>query len=154
MSLDFIRDGSGQPRYIDSNPRLAETGNALASGVNLPELLVRVSSGDAPSGCLVGLAGIRTFMGVQGLLRAASETSSRRQVARTVADLVRHRGWFAGGSEELTPGAHDALSMAPLAIVGGALLVSPRTWAKFSSTTVNAYAATTEVVRFVRGAAG
>jgi hypothetical protein len=67
---------------------------------------------------------------------------------------VRHRGWFAGGSEELTPGDHDALARVPLALVGGALVVSPRAWTKVSSTTVKANAATPAVVRFVRGAAG
>jgi len=148
MSLDFITDANGQPRFIDSNPRLAETGNGLASGVNLPELLVLVSLGREPAQCHVGRAGVRSFMAIQGLLKAAKTTSSRRSVIRTVADLVRHRRWFASGSEELTPTRDDLRSLLPLAVVGSVLLAQPQAWKAFSSSTVKAYAATPEVVAF------
>ncbi len=46
LSMGYIVDRTGQPWYIDSNPRLAEPGNALVSGINLPDLLVRVSLGE------------------------------------------------------------------------------------------------------------
>ena len=45
LSIDFLLDAAGIPRYIDANPRLAEPGNALAAGLNLPEILARVSLG-------------------------------------------------------------------------------------------------------------
>lgn len=149
LSLDFIADANGQPHYIDSNPRLAETGNGLAAGVNLPELLVVVSLGQATPGCLVGATGVRSFMGIQGLLKAAQTTGSRRGVIRAARDLVRHRASFASGSEELTPTRHDLRSLLPLSLVGATLVASPRMWRAFSSSTVKAYAATPEVVAFV-----
>jgi hypothetical protein len=40
LSIDYIVNRRGEPNYIDSNPRLAETGNALAAGLDLPDLLV------------------------------------------------------------------------------------------------------------------
>jgi len=150
MSLDFILDAGGRPHYIDSNPRLAETGNGLAAGVNLPELLVRVSLGQAPRECRVGSSGVRSFMGIQGLLKAAKSSGTRRQVVRTIRDLVRGRGVFTHGSEELTPTRKDLRSAVPVALVAGALLVQPRLWRKLSSSTVDAYAATPAVVAFAR----
>jgi predicted ATP-grasp superfamily ATP-dependent carboligase len=150
LSLDFIMAPDGEPRYIDSNPRLAETGNALAAGVNLPELLAEVSLGREPSGCLVGRPGIRTFMGIQGLLQAAEKSGSRRSVARAILGLTRHRGRFAGGSEELTPSQNDLCALLPVVLTSAALLVNPKMARTFSSFTVDAYAATPQVVRFVR----
>jgi biotin carboxylase len=77
LSIDYIVDSHGEPKYIDSNPRLAETGNALAAGLNLPELLVQVSMGERPSERPVEASGVRSFMGIQGLLRAARDSNSR-----------------------------------------------------------------------------
>jgi len=69
---------------------------------------------------------------------------------RAMADLWAHTGCFRGGTEELTPLAGDLRALVPLALVGGALTVSPRAWKALSSSAVNAYAATPLVVDFVR----
>lgn len=151
LSLDFILGADGQPRYIDSNPRLAETGNALAAGVNLPKLLVDVSLGLEPAGCLTGRPGVRTFMGLQGLLQAGA-TGSRRSILRTVAELLGQHGRFSGAAEELSPVWRDPPSLVPLAVVGAALLARPANWRGISSGAVQSYAATPAVVRFVRAA--
>lgn len=150
LSLDFITDANGGPRYIDSNPRLAETGNALAAGLNLPELLVQVSLGREPIRCLTGKPGVRSFMGIQALLKTAETSASRCAVTRTLAELVAQRHRFTIGTEELTPANGDRRALLPLAAVAGALLANPRSWKRFSSTTVKAYAATPGVVQFVR----
>jgi predicted ATP-grasp superfamily ATP-dependent carboligase len=150
LSIDYILDQDGVPRYIDSNPRLAEPGNALVTGINLPELLVRVSLGEHPPRRDLDTPGVRSFMGIQALLRAARDTGRRRNVMRAMLDLARRRGIFAQGTEELTPARKDLRSLIPLAAVGTALLADPGLWKRFSGTTVNAYAATAEVVRFVR----
>jgi predicted ATP-grasp superfamily ATP-dependent carboligase len=149
LSIDYIVDTDGEPKYIDSNPRLAETGNALAAGLNLPELLVQVSLGQHPPVHDVGAPGIRSFMGIQGLLRAARDGGRRRDVVRAVIEIAGRRGVFAQGTEELTPAANDGRSLIPLIAVGSALLAKPSLWKRLSSATVNAYAATPEVVRFV-----
>lgn len=153
LSIDYIRDSEGMPRYIDANPRLAETGNALAAGINLPALLVQVSLGQHPQGHDLEAPGRRSFMGIQGLLRAARDGRTRRAVIRTLADLALRRGVFAHGTEELTPIAHDLRAVIPLLALALALLIRPALWQRFSQATVAAYAATPAVVRCV-GAQG
>lgn len=154
LSIDYVVDGEGTPRYIDSNPRLAETGNALATGLNLPELLVRVSLGEHPSEHPRGGPGVRSFMGIQGLLRAARDDGSRRAVLRAGLDLALHRGVFARGSEELTPVSDDPRALIPVAAVAATLMIKPTQWEQLSSATVRAYASTPTVVQFVRAAPG
>lgn len=149
LSIDYIVDSEGVPRYIDANPRLAETGNGLAVGVNLPELLVAVSLGQSAALRDVETEGVRSFMGIQALLRAARDSGPRGGVARVMFDLARHRGIFAQATEELTP-FDDLPSAVLLAAVGMALLVRPSLWQHLSSSTVKAYAATPRVVAFVQ----
>ena len=90
LAVDYIVDAEGTPRYIDANPRLAEPGNALAAGLNLPELLVRVSLGESPPLAPASPPGVRTHMGVQGLLRAARD-GGRAGVLRAAIDLARRK---------------------------------------------------------------
>ena len=149
LSVDYIVDSHGEPKYIDSNPRLAEIGNALAAGLNLPELLVQVSMGQRPSERRFEAPGVRSFMGIQGLLRAARDSDSRWQLVRTIIDLALKRGIFADGTEELTPVTSDARALIPLAAVASVLLIKPSRWEQLSLATVNAYAATPQIVRFV-----
>ena len=150
LSIDYILDRRGEPNYIDSNPRLAETGNSLAVGLNLPELLVRISLREKLTECRIDTTGVCSFMGIQALLRAARDTGSRWQVVRNLADLVLRRGVFANGTEELTPLRSDALALIPLAAVAGALIIKPSFWKRLASATVDAYAATPLVVQFAK----
>jgi hypothetical protein len=150
LSIDYIVDRGGEPNYIDANPRLAETGNALAVGLNLPELLVRISLREKLAECRIDTAGVCSFMGIQALLRAARDTGSRWRVARSLADLVLRRDVFANGTEELTPLRSDALALIPLAVVAGALMIKPSFWERLASATVEAYAATPQVVQFAK----
>lgn len=152
LAIDYIVDAEGTPRYIDANPRLAEPGNALAAGLNLPELLVRVSLGERPPPAAASPPGVRSHMGVQGLLRAARE-GGRAGVLRAATDLARHRGLYAASQEELTPTVGDPRAALPLALVGGAMLVNPEWWRRFASATISAYALTPEVLAFMREAA-
>ena len=152
LAVDYIVDAEGTPRYIDANPRLAEPGNALAAGLNLPELLVRVSLGECPPPAPASPPGVRTHMGVQGLLRAARD-GGRADVLRAAIDLARRRGVYASSEEELTPTAGDARAALPLALVGGAMLVNPGWQRRLASGTIDAYALTPAVLAFMREAA-
>ena len=151
LAVDYIVDAEGTPRYIDANPRLAEPGNALAAGLNLPELLVRVSLGEHPPPAPASPPGVRTHMGVQGLLRAARE-GGRAGVLRAATDLARRRGIYAASDEELTPTVGDPRAALPLALVGGAMLVNPDWWRRFASASIDAYALTPAVLAFMREA--
>jgi biotin carboxylase len=152
LAVDYIVDAEGTPRYIDANPRLAEPGNALAAGLNLPELLVRVSLGEHPPLAPASSPGVRTHMGVQGLLRAARD-GGRADVLRAAIDLARRSGVYASSEEELTPTAGDARAALPLALIGGAMLVNPGWWRRFASAAIDAYALTPAVLAFMREAA-
>jgi carbamoylphosphate synthase large subunit len=152
LAVDYIVDAEGTPRYIDANPRLAEPGNALAAGLNLPELLVRVSLGELPPLAPASSPGVRTHMGIQGLLRAARD-GGRGDVLRAAIDLARLSGVYASSEEELTPTAGDARAALPLALIGGAMLVNPGWWRRFASAAIDAYALTPAVLAFVREAA-
>ncbi len=152
LAVDYIVDAEGTPRYIDANPRLAEPGNALAAGLNLPELLVRVSLGECPPPAPASPPGVRTHVGVQGLLRAARD-GGRADVLRAAIDLARRRGVYASSEEELTPTAGDARAALPLALVGGAMLVNPGWQRRLASGTIDAYALTPAVLAFMREAA-
>ena len=47
--IDYFYDHvSRRPEYIEANPRIGETVNAMLAGLNLPQLLVRISLGEAP----------------------------------------------------------------------------------------------------------
>ena len=152
LAVDYIVDAEGTPRYIDANPRLAEPGNALAAGLNLPELLVRVSLGELPPLAPASSPGVRTHMGVQALLRAARD-GGRADVLRAAIDLARLSGVYASSEEELTPTAGDARAALPLALIGGAMLVNPGWWRRFASAAIDAYALTPAVLAFMREAA-
>jgi biotin carboxylase len=47
MHIEYFHDDRTGPSYIEANPRIGETLNATLSGVNLCELLVRVSLGES-----------------------------------------------------------------------------------------------------------
>jgi predicted ATP-grasp superfamily ATP-dependent carboligase len=149
LSMDFIVQPEGGHVFIDANPRLAEVGNALAAGLNLPELLVLVSLGAAGRPLAEAAPGVRSVMGLQGLLRSASQAQRREDVARTLLQLLRSRGVFAS-VEELLPVREDPRAAIPLSVVAASLLVSPRSWRRFSSGAVEASAATLAVVDLVQ----
>src|SRR5581483_2493724 len=60
LTLDYLHE-RGAPQYIECNPRTVEPANATASGLNIPDLQVRLTMGEElPAGPLVGKDGVRT----------------------------------------------------------------------------------------------
>ena len=84
LDFDFIlRDGDpGRPLYIDANPRLVEPVSAYLSGVDLGAALLRVAQGEAAEPLAIGRAGVRTRLGLPGLMERAVATGRRSAVAR------------------------------------------------------------------------
>jgi len=151
LSLDYFwDDATATPRYFDANPRLVEPMNGVRSGVNLADVLVRVSLGDAPHGVALGRPGVRTHLGIMALLATARDTSSRCAVALRALDCVLRRGTCAGSVEEVTPVLDDAPSAVAFAYVLGSLLASPRSWNRRAARTVASYALTPAAARFAR----
>ncbi len=149
LSVDYLWDG--QASHIDCNPRLAEPGNALASGLNLPEQVVKVALGlpCAPAG---SRAGVRTHMGLQALLKAAGEERPRAKLTGALRALARGSGPFAGSQESLTPSV-DAVSRVPFLVVAGVLLLRPRAWEGLARGAVDSYSLSPAAARAIQSGA-
>jgi hypothetical protein len=127
LSVDYVVDEKRQtPLYIDCNPRLVEPMSAQLSGLDLADLLVRVSLGEAPSGVLESREGVRTHMALQALLGCALRRGSRWEILRECWRLLARRGPYAGSREELTPARIDWPSVLPVAMTALWLLVDPK----------------------------
>ena len=125
LSIDFIMTEQGGPFYIDANPRLVEPMAAYLAGVDLVDLLLKVSLGETPLAVPDGCADVTTHQAMQALLGTALRGGTRRDLFRTCRDLIRRRGAYAGSVEELTPLKFDRLSAVPLAMTALLLLLSP-----------------------------
>ena len=137
LSVDYIGERSDAvlrtamvgaretPLYIDCNPRPVEPINALLAGVDLTDLLLRVSLGEAPAEQPESRAGVRTHIALQALLGCALRGGSRGDLIGESWRVLTGRGAYAGSREELTPLHWDWPSVVPT--VAGALwlLASP-----------------------------
>jgi len=140
LTLDYLH-ADGAPRYIECNPRTVEPGNAAASGVNIPELQVRLTLGEElPRPARVGRTGVRTHGAIAVLLGAAARGESRRTLLRRIGEALTHRGVFSRSGEQLTPILRDPPSMLPAAFVAARVLLAPRAAAAIASHAVSAYA--------------
>jgi predicted ATP-grasp superfamily ATP-dependent carboligase len=139
LTLDYLHE-DGAPQYIECNPRTVEPGKAAASGVNIPELQVRLTLGrELPGSACVGRAGgaharnHRVAAGKRQPWRiasiAAGEHARRNRAPRLYADSI----------EQLTPVLRDPPSLAPDGFVAARLLVSPRQAAGITETAVVSY---------------
>lgn len=125
LSVDYILH-DGKAHYFDCNPRLVEPMSGVLAGVDLADLLVRLSLGETLNAAPPSRAGVRTRLAMQGLLGAAKRTNSRLSVLRECYRLIAVTGPYAGTREELTPVRQDWLSLVPLTVTLLALLASPR----------------------------
>jgi predicted ATP-grasp superfamily ATP-dependent carboligase len=126
LSVDYIVSPEDAPLYIDCNPRLVEPMCALLSGIDLADLLVRVSLGEAPADPPEGRVGTRSHLGLQALLGCALAGGSRRRLWRECWRLATRRGPYAGSREELTPARLDWPSVIPELVVALWLLANPK----------------------------
>lgn len=127
LSLDYIlNETSGIPRYIDCNPRLVEPINALLSGLDLTDLLLRVSLGEDPPEAPEDREGVHTHLGIQALMGCSVRESSRAALMAESLRLVTHSGIYAGSREELTPVRWDWLSAVPTIFAAVLLLANPK----------------------------
>ncbi|MDR2930166.1 MAG: carbamoyl-phosphate-synthetase [Propionibacteriaceae bacterium] len=135
ITFDFImRDG--KPFYIECNPRMVEPANAQCAGVNLPDLLIKLSAGlPFPSTLQVGRAGVKTRSTQALLLGTAEKTRKRRDVLTRLSACLRDRT----SVEVLTPVLRDPPSIVPFVVVLVALLVNPRSVSRFASSAVTTY---------------
>jgi len=152
LALDYLFDeATGTPTYIECNPRLVEPMNATLSGVNMADLTVRVALGEEGVSAVSSSRqlGIRSHSLMALLLGVADQGASRWEVLHTIEEDLRGRGIFANSREDLTPLRSDPLSLIPLGVVTGQLLLHPRAAHHIATGAVNAYslsAATVEAI--------
>ncbi len=107
LTLDYLHR-QGAPQYIECNPRTVEPANAAASGVNIPELQVRLTMGEQhPPPSRVGRPGLQTDGTIALLLGAATYRGSRRAVISELGRAMTHRGYYHESAEQLTPVLRD-----------------------------------------------
>jgi hypothetical protein len=139
LTLDYLHE-NGSPRYIECNPRTVEPGNAAASGLNIPDLQVRLTLGeDLPGPTRPDRAGARTHGTIALLMGAAARGASRRSLLGELRDAIAHRGVYADSSEQLTPVLHDPPSLAPAAFIATRLMLSSREAAEIAARAVTNY---------------
>jgi predicted ATP-grasp superfamily ATP-dependent carboligase len=127
LSIDFIMpDDDSGPFYIDCNPRLVEPMAAWLAGVDLVDLLLRVSLGETPAVARATREGVVTHQAMQVLLGSAQRGGDRRDLLRICRDIWCRRGDYAASMEELTPLRMDWASAVPLAMTVLLLLISPK----------------------------
>lgn len=142
LAFDYLLESGNpdRPRYIDANPRLVEPLSAHLSGANLTDALIRVARGEAPGPLAIGRPGVRTRLGIPGLLERAIATGRRRTVVADFANQVLAHGRYQGSVEELTPYQDDVRSAIPLLGVLASLLVKPASAPHITRATVESYA--------------
>jgi predicted ATP-grasp superfamily ATP-dependent carboligase len=126
LSVDIIMQDAGSHLFIDCNPRLVEPMSAYLAGLDLVDLLLRVSRGETPSVAADGREGMRTHLAMQALLGCAARGGTRREIFRECVRVAARRGPYANSVEELTPVPRDGISAVPLAMTALALLAHPK----------------------------
>jgi predicted ATP-grasp superfamily ATP-dependent carboligase len=126
LSVDIIMPEQGPHLFIDCNPRLVEPMSAYLAGLDLVDLLLRVSQGETPEPAPDSRDSVRTHLAMQALLGCATREGTRREIFRECMRVAVRRGPYAGSVEELTPLRRDWISALPLAMAALALLANPR----------------------------
>ena len=98
--------------------------SAVFAGLDLVDVLLRVSRGETPVSVADGRSGVRTHQSLQALLGCAAQEESRLSVLRECWRLLAGREPYAGSREELTPVAIDWMSFVPPTVT--ALWLWPR----------------------------
>jgi predicted ATP-grasp superfamily ATP-dependent carboligase len=140
LFVDYFYDrDTAQPEYIEANPRVGETVNALLSGINLPQLLVEISRGQHPSPAPLGRVGVRTHNLLMILMSLAYEGHGRSALLRELHAYRTGSGLYAGGEDELTRLREDPLSRVPRGWITLQLLAWPRRARRIVARTVENY---------------
>jgi predicted ATP-grasp superfamily ATP-dependent carboligase len=141
LFIDYFYDrASGRPEYIEANPRIGETVNALLSGVNLPQLLVDVSRGQPPPPVPLGKAGLRSHSFMMILMSMAYDGHGRSALVREIRDRAAGRDIYEQSEDELTRPREDPLSRLPRFWITTQLLAWPPIARRIVAKTVENYA--------------
>jgi hypothetical protein len=150
LSIDYFWDeASGQPAYIDANPRITEPMNAVVNGINLADLQVQLSLGRPIAPRPSAETALKSHSALQGLLGVAGRRASRLDVLRELARIVFKQGVYRDSREEMTPVLQDFPSIVPLISVLGALLITPNNQRPLALKTISYYSLGQAIPRVV-----
>jgi predicted ATP-grasp superfamily ATP-dependent carboligase len=151
LSVDTIMPEEGSHRFIDCNPRLVEPMSAYLAGLDLVDLLLRISQKKTPEPAADSREGVRTHLAMQVLLGCAARGGTRREAFRECVRVAARRGPYADSVEELTPVRRDWISAVPLAMIALALLADPKLATTLSKKGWGAHLLGAESIRLIEG---
>jgi predicted ATP-grasp superfamily ATP-dependent carboligase len=141
LFLDYFYDrDTARPEYIEANPRIGETVNAMLSGTNLPQLLVEISRGQHPSPAPPGRVGVRTHNLLMILMSIAYEGGGRVALLRELNAYRTGSGTYENGEEEITRLREDRQSRLPRSWITLQLLIWPGLARDIVAKTIENYA--------------
>jgi predicted ATP-grasp superfamily ATP-dependent carboligase len=148
LFMDYFYDPmTGNPEYIEANPRIGETVNARLSGVNFCDLLVRISLGDQVEPARPTRTGVLSHNGFLILLAKAIEGAPRRDLIKQWWHMTKGRGPYRGCQNEMTRPGEDWGSLIPTLAVMCQLLANPRRADGIVRNTVENYALPETAIR-------
>jgi predicted ATP-grasp superfamily ATP-dependent carboligase len=151
LSVDYVlEETSDLPHYIDCNPRLVEPVNGLCAGVDLTDLVVRISLGEEPPEAAPGREKVRTHLAIQVLFGYAMRNVSRTDLVRECWKLFFQGEPYTHSCEELTPVRLDWPSAIPLTVAAVWLLANPEIASRLHRTGWGAHLLTRDSIRIIR----
>lgn len=146
----FYDDATRSTQYIEFNPRIGNSANAAASGLNLMQRWVEVAIGERSAAPAKSQPGVSTHAGVLILMSRALEGASRGELWDEIRRQRRREGLYARSQDELTRPGDDWLSVVPYVWVAARLLVRPGTAQTMVHRTVKNYALSAEAAQRIR----
>lgn len=151
LMLDYLFDEpAGQLAYIDPNPRMGETMNATFNGINLADLIVRLSLGERLPPRAEKPAPIESHILITLLLGKALQKGTRRAVLRELLTALFKTGRYRNSREEFSNLYPDCLSLIPALMVAFQLLINPKRSQDLAAGAVRNYALTQAAVEQIR----
>ena len=148
LAIDYLLDPQQQtPLYIDANPRLVESMNAALSGLNLAEVLVRLSLGERLPETLSYRSGVRSHMLLMALLGLAEQGGTRKGLLGEIWQAGWRWGMYRASQEELTPFRLDPFSLVPAFVLSAQLLIDPTRGLTTASKAVTRYSLSEEAIQ-------
>jgi predicted ATP-grasp superfamily ATP-dependent carboligase len=140
MVLEYFYDSTtGQPEYIEANPRIGESFNSMLSGVNVCDLVARISVGEKIESLSIGKAGARSHNGFILLIADAYNGANRRQLLKRLWGGWTRQGIYADYESDMTRPREDLGSLIPATVVTLGLLFNPRSAIRLTESTVANY---------------
>jgi hypothetical protein len=151
LAIDYLLDPEQAiPLYIDANPRLVECMNATLSGLNLAEVLARLSLGERLPETLSYRSDVHSHMLMMALLGRAEKGGKRKALLHEIWQAAFRRGMYRRSYEELTPFHLDLLSLLPVGILTTQLLIGPARGLAMAGRAVTRYSLSLRAIEVIQ----